>query len=127
MRPTPATDKLIAPLFFTTGEKPGFFALEMELMGSPVTIKRSLRIPANLNLGYVQEILMLAMGWEGNHLKEIRYGGITYFTRMAGGEDPEEMKGFPQHDSFQYTLGTCLNFQATLSHSSMTWSMTGNT
>lgn len=108
MRPNLATDKLIAPLFCTTGEKPSIFALEMELMDSPVPIKRCLHIPANMNLGYVQEVLMLAMGWEGNHLKEIRCGGFTYFTRMAGGENPEEMEGFPQRDSFQYTFGDLL-------------------
>ena len=108
MRPTPTIDKYIAPLFCTTEEKPGIFALEMELMGSPVPVRRSLRIPENMNLGYVQEVLMLAMGWEGHHLKEIRCGGITYFTRQAGGEDPEEMEGFPQRDSFQYTLGDLL-------------------
>lgn len=108
MRPTPTIDKYIAPLFCTTEEKPCVFALEMELMGSPVHVKRTLRIPENMNLGYVQEVLMLAMGWEGNHLKEIRCGGITYFTRQARGEDPEEMEGFPQRDSFQYTLGDLL-------------------
>jgi hypothetical protein len=108
MRPTPTIDKYIAPLFCTTEEKPGIFALEMELMGSPVPVKRSLRIPENMNLGYVQEVLMLAMGWEGYHLKEIRCGGITYFTLQASGEDPEEMEGFQQRDSFQYTLGDLL-------------------
>ncbi len=108
MRPTPSIDKYIAPLFCTTEEKPGVFALEMELIGSPVPVKRTLRIPENMNLGYVQEVLMLAMGWEGHHLKEIRCGGITYFTRQAGGEDPEKMEGFPQLDSFQYTLGDLL-------------------
>ena len=108
MRPNLATDKLIAPPFCTTREKPAIFALEMELMGSPVPIKRSLHIPANMNLGYIQEVLMLAMGWEGFHLKEIRFGGITYFTRMVGGEDPEETEAFPQRDSFQYTLGDLL-------------------
>ena len=30
MRPNLATDKLIAPLFCTTGEKPAIFALDME-------------------------------------------------------------------------------------------------
>ena len=89
-------------------------------------IKRSLHIPANMNLGYVQEVLMLAMGWEGFHLKEIRFGGITYFTRMAGGEAPEETEGFPQCDSFQYTLGDLLKLPATLSRSSMTLAMIGN-
>lgn len=108
MSPNSDTDKLIAPLFCTTEEKPGVFALEMELMGSPVPVKRCLHIPENMNLGYVQEVLMLAMGWEGFHLKEIRFGGITYFTRMAGGENPEEMEEFPQRDSFQYTLGDLL-------------------
>ena len=69
---------------------------------------------------------MLAMGWEGFHLKEIRFGGITYFTRMAGGEAPEETEGFPQCDSFQYTLGDLLKLPATLSRSSMTLAMIGN-
>ena len=27
---------------------------------------------------------------------------------MTGGEDPEETEGFPQRDSFQYTLGNLL-------------------
>ncbi len=108
MRPISFTDKPIAPLFCTTRGKTGVFVLEMELIGSPVPVKRILRIPENMNLGYVQEVLMLAMGWEGNHLKEIRCGGFTYFTRMAGGEDPDEIKGFPQRDSFLYTLGNLL-------------------
>ena len=108
MRPTPVTDNLIAPLFCAAKEKLGVFTIEMELIDAPVPIKRILKIPENMNLGYVQEILMLAMGWEGNHLKEIRYGGITYFTRMAGGEAPEPMEEFPQLDSFKYTLGDLL-------------------
>lgn len=91
MRPTPAIDKYIAPLFRTTGE-----------------IKRTLKIPSNMNLGYVQEVLMLAMGWEGYHLKEIRHGNYTYFVRLAGGQDPEPVEGFPQRDSFKYTLGDLL-------------------
>lgn len=62
MRPTQSIDKYIAPLFCTTEEKPGVFALEMELMGAPVPVRRSLRIPENMNLGYVQEVLMLGMG-----------------------------------------------------------------
>lgn len=108
MRPTPAVDKYIAPLFCSAKEKQGIYALEMELMGSPVPVNRHLYIPENMNLGYVQEILMLAMGWGGFHLKEIRCGGITYFTRQAGGEDPETIEEFPQRDSFKYTLGNLL-------------------
>ena len=51
---------------------------------------------------------MLAMGWEGYHLKEIRHGNYTYFVRLAGGQDPEPVEGFPQRDSFKYTLGDLL-------------------
>lgn len=50
MHPTPNIDKYIAPLFCITTEKSGIFALEMELVGSPVPVKRSLRIPSNMNL-----------------------------------------------------------------------------
>ena len=82
MRPTPTIDKYIAPLFRTTGEKPLLFTLEMELLGAPLPIKRTLKIPSNMNLGYVQEVLMLAMGWEGYHLKEIRHGNYTYFVDL---------------------------------------------
>ena len=64
MRPTPLTDKLIAPLFCVAKKTPGVFTIEMELIDAPVPIKRILKIPENMNLGYVQEILMLAMGWE---------------------------------------------------------------
>ena len=35
MRPTPAIDEYIAPLFCTTDEKPLLFALELELLGAP--------------------------------------------------------------------------------------------
>ena len=108
MRPTLAIDKYIAPLFRTTGEKPLLFTLEMELLGAHIPIKRTLKIPSNMNLGYVQEVLMLAMGWEGYHLKEIRHGNYTYFVRLAGGQDPEPVEGFPQRDSFKYTLGDLL-------------------
>ena len=108
MRPTPAIDKYIAPLFRITGEKPMLFTLELELLGAPLPIKRTLKILSNMNLGYVQEVLMLAMGWEGYHLKEIRHGNYTYFVRLAGGKDPEPIEGFPQRDSFKYTLGDLL-------------------
>ena len=108
MRPTPTIDKYIAPLFCTTGEKPLLFTLELELLSAPLPIKRTLKIPSNMNLGYVQEVLMLAMGWGGYHLKEIRHGNYTYFVRLAGGQDPEPVEGFPQRDSFKYTLGDLL-------------------
>ena len=111
MRPTPAIDKYIAPLFRTTGEKPLLFTLELELLSTPLPIKRTLKIPSNMNLGYVQEILMLAMGWEGYHLKEIRASGITYFTRYAAGEAPEPIEGFPQDDAFKHVLGDLLKLQ----------------
>ena len=101
----------IAPLFHTTGEKPLLFTLELELLDAPLPIKRTLRIPSNMNLEYFQEFLMLAIRWEGYHLKEIRAGGITYFTRYAGGEDPESVEGFPQKNSFQFILGDLLKFQ----------------
>jgi len=104
MRPTPAIDKHIAPLFTETVELPCSYTLDVDLLGSPIPVKRQVRIPSNMNLGYVQEILMLAMGWEGNHLKEISYGNVTYFTRYAGGQDPEPVEGFPQLDSFKFTL-----------------------
>ena len=102
MRPTPAIDKYIAPLFRTTGEKPLLYTLEVELLGAPLPIKRTQKNPSNMNLGHVQEILMLAMGWEGYHLKEIRHGKYTYFVRLSGGQDPEPVEGFPQRDSFKY-------------------------
>ncbi len=108
MHPTTTIDKYIAPLFRTTGENNLLFTLELELLGAPLPIKRTLKIPSNMNLGYVQEVLMLAMGWEGYHLKEIRAGGITYFTRYAGGEAPEPTEGFPQRDAFQYIIGDLL-------------------
>ena len=111
MRPTPTIDKYIAQLFRTTGEKPLLFTLELELLGAPLPINRTLKIPSNMNLGYVQEVLMLSMGWEGYHLKEIRAGGITYFTRYAGGEAPEPIEGFQQEDAFKHGLGDLLKLQ----------------
>ena len=67
-----------------------------------------------MNLEYVQEVLMLAMGWEGYHLKEIRHGNYTYFVRLAGGQDPEPIEGFPQRDSFKHTLGDAWKHRVTL-------------
>lgn len=46
MRPTPAIDKYIAPLFRTTGEKTLLYTLEVELPGAPLPIKRTLKIPS---------------------------------------------------------------------------------
>ena len=107
MRPTPAIDKYIAPLFRTTGEKPMLYTLEMELPGAPLPIKRTLKIPSNMNLGYVQEVLMLAMGWEGYHLKKIRHGNYTYFVRLADGVDgyADALQSFndPEDDEYEST------------------------
>lgn len=64
-----------------------------------------LKIPSNMNLGYMQEVLMLAMGWDGRHLKEIRHDNYTFFVRYAGGLNPEPVEGEAQRDSFKYKLG----------------------
>ncbi len=65
MKPTPAIDKLIAPLFCNTEDKPAAYIIDIDLIDAPMSIHRKLAIPSNMNLGYVQEILMLAMGWQG--------------------------------------------------------------
>lgn len=108
MKPTPAIDKLIAPLFSRTKDKPAAYIIDIYLIDAPMSIHRRLSIPSNMNLGYVQEVLMLAMGWQGYHLKEIHYGNVTYTTRHAGGQNPELIEGYPQKDSFRYTLGDIL-------------------
>lgn len=108
MKPTPAIDKLIAPLFCNTEDKPAAYIIDIDLIDAPMSIHRKLAIPSNMNLGYVQEVLMLAMGWQGYHLKEIHYGNIIYTTRYAGGQNPEPIEGYPQKDSFKYTIGDIL-------------------
>ena len=108
MKPTPAIDKLIAPLFRNTEDKPVAYIIDIELIDAPLSIHRKLSIPSNINLGYVQEILMLAMGWRGYHLKEIHYGNVTYTTRYAGGQNPEPIEGYLQKDSFKYAIGEIL-------------------
>ncbi|MBQ2043947.1 MAG: plasmid pRiA4b ORF-3 family protein [Bacteroidaceae bacterium] len=108
MQPTPAVDTLITPLFKKTRKRPAQYIIDIDLLDAPLSIHRRLSIPSNMNLGYVQEILMLAMGWQGHHLKEITYGNVTYTTRYAGGQNPEPMDDFPQKDSYKHTLGDLL-------------------
>ena len=108
MKPSPAINKLIAPLFCNTENKHAAYIVDIDLLDAPLSIHRRLSIPSNMNLGYVQEIFMLAMGWQGHHLKEISYGNVTYTTRYAGGQNPEPMDEFPQKDSYKHTLGDLL-------------------
>ena len=108
MQPTPAVDTLITPLFKKTRKRPAQYIVNIDLLDAPLSIHRRLSIPSNMNLGYVQEILMLAMGWQGHHLKEITYGNVTYTTRYAGGQNPAPMDEFPQKDSYKHTLGDLL-------------------
>ena len=108
MKPTSSVAKLIAPLFNSTKNKPVEYIIDIDLIDAPHTIHRQLSIPSNMNLGYVQEILMLAMGWQGYHLKEIHYGNVTYTTRHAGGQNPEPIDGYPQKDSYKFTLDNLL-------------------
>ena len=62
MQPTPAVDTVITPLFKKTRKRPAQYIIDIDLLDAPLSIHRRLSIPSNMNLGYVQEILMLANG-----------------------------------------------------------------
>lgn len=79
------------------------YTLDVTLKGSPRKVYRQLAIPSDLSLGYLGEVLVSAVGWEGYHLNQFIKGKNDFYLL------PDE-DGYVDYgkDARKYTIGNLL-------------------
>lgn len=77
-----------------------FYTLEVSLNDSPVEVKRTFKVPSNVSLGFLGQILISVMGWEGYHLNQFIKGKTYYCDR----ESTEESWGGPYENVNYYQV-----------------------
>ena len=70
----------IAPMFNSRHRNIKKYIINIELQGTSYQVSRKLSVPSNTFVGYLGEILILAMGWSGNHIIRIEKDNIQYIT-----------------------------------------------
>lgn len=96
-------------IFITNQKNVDMFTLNVTLNNAPLEIMRQIKVPSNIRLDALADILTIAMGWEGSHLNQFKANGKFYeetsyeedaFNKECG------LKKFGQHE---YSLRDLLN------------------
>lgn len=96
-------------IFITNQKNVDMFTLNVTLNNAPLEIMRQIKVPSNIRLDALADILTIAMGWEGRHLNQFKANGKFYeetsyeedaFNKECG------LKKFGQHE---YSLRDLLN------------------
>lgn len=96
-------------IFITNQKNVDMFTLNVTLNNAPLEITRQIKVPSNIRLDALADILTIAMGWEGSHLNQFKANGKFYeetsyeedaFNKECG------LKKFGQHE---YSLRDLLN------------------
>ena len=98
-------DSYVSPLYDSSAKKVDEYILMVELQDVPYKVCREVSVPSNLYVGYLGEILVIAMGWVNYHLHEISKDGF-YYMRPYNIED-KDMLAYDEdkvRDAFQYTV-----------------------
>ena len=94
---------VVRPMFNAKQRTLDHYIIAVELMGLPHRVYRVLSVPSDIYLNYLEEMIVLAMGWAGHHQMQIVAGGLTYCSR----EDMEmcsERGRFSMRDAALFTL-----------------------
>lgn len=67
----------------------GTFRIRIELLHIQPAVWRELRVPANISLGGLHEIIQTAMGWLGYHLHEFIAGEERFGDLQAEWDEPD--------------------------------------
>lgn len=87
--------------------KPVAYHLYVSLTGSPVKIFRRLTVPSNLRLEHLANIIIQAMGWDGDHLHQFYVDGIFYAPEDDADIDMPQF--YTLVDSMTVTIGDLLH------------------
>lgn len=71
---------LLAPMYNSRHRNIKKYIINIELQGTSYQVSRKLSVPSNIFVGHLGEILILAMGWSGNHIMRIEKDNIQYLT-----------------------------------------------
>ena len=98
-------DSYVSPLYDLSAKKVDEYILMVELENVPYKVCREVLVPSNLYVGYLGEVLVIAMGWVNYHLHEISKDGF-YYMRPHNVED-KDMLAYDEskvRDAFQFTV-----------------------
>ena len=82
-------DRVVKPMFNARQRTLDHYVIKIELLEVPHRVFRVLSVPSDIYLNYLEELIVLAMGWSGYHLSQIEAGDLIYCAR----EDLELNRG----------------------------------
>lgn len=75
------------PSLCDKSKNPVAYVLYISIDQCPVKVFRRLRVPSNLRLEYLAELILVAMGWYGYHLHQFSKNGVLYVSPERFEED----------------------------------------
>ena len=79
---TALVDSFVRPMFNAKQRTLDHYVIGIELLDVPHPVYRELSVPSDIYLNYLEEILVMAMGWADYHLTEIVSGELTYCSKQ---------------------------------------------
>ncbi len=100
------TEKL--PSMCDNSKEPVAYVLYISIDQCPVKVFRRLRVPSNLRLEYLAELIIVAMGWYGYHLHQFSKNGVLYVSPESFEEDWDFGFRMERVNAMDYTVGDVL-------------------
>lgn len=100
------TEKL--PSMCDNSKEPVAYVLYISIDQCPVKVFRRLRVPSNLRLEYLAELILVAMGWYGYHLHQFSKNGVLYVSPESFEEDWDFSFRMERVNAMDYTVGDVL-------------------
>lgn len=90
-------------------ENVDIFTINVSLDHAPLEISRQLEVPSNIRLDTLADMLIHAMGWDGDHLNQFKANGEFYEETNEEGKAFYEECGMVKNGQYDYTLKNLLN------------------
>jgi hypothetical protein len=101
---------MIAPIKKRPAQAFPICELKITLSGSNPTIWRRVRVPGDIKLNRLRDVLKLAMGWTDSHLHQFPLGSVIY--RLPS--DDDFYSGGEQRDERRFRLADIVQREKTL-------------
>ncbi len=95
--------------FITNQKNVDMFTLNVTLNNAPLEIMRQIKVPSNIRLDALADILTIAMGWEGSHLNQFKANGKFYEETNYEEDAFNKEYGWKKFGQHEYSLRDLLN------------------
>lgn len=96
-------------IFITNQKNVDMFTLNVTLNNAPLEIMRQIKVPSNIRLDALADILTIAMGWEGSHLNQFKANGKFYEENSYEEDAFNKEYGWKKFGQHEYSLRDLLN------------------